>query len=160
RARQLHQRLGPGARVTMNARDVIEELPIAAWQGPFDPALRARAIDSLEAGRVLPLPCLPFHKPPAPAFRPSPQHIAREPKNISLELASGALGNAWLGGAEREQLAAMLRRFGESAERLLHDLLPGYAAALERARTSFRPAEIAGRAYSPRHDDRLLHVDA
>ena len=44
--------------------------------------------------------------------------------------------------------------------RLVSGLLPGYAAALQRARTSFRPAEIAGRAYSPRHDDRLLHVDA
>ena len=54
----------------------------------------------------------------------------------------------------------MLRRFGDMAETLLRDLLPGYAPALERARTSFRPAEIAGRAYSPRHDDRLLHVDA
>jgi hypothetical protein len=46
------------------------------------------------------------------------------------------------------------------AETLLRDLLPGYAQALQRARTSFRPAEIAGRQYSPRHDDRLLHVDA
>jgi hypothetical protein len=54
----------------------------------------------------------------------------------------------------------MLRRFGDAAEALLRDLLPGYAPALERARTSFRPAEIAGREYSPRHDDRLLHVDA
>jgi hypothetical protein len=54
----------------------------------------------------------------------------------------------------------MLRRFGDMAETLLHDLLPGYTSALERARTSFRPAEIAGREYSPRHDDRLLHVDA
>ncbi|MGH7155155.1 MAG: Kdo hydroxylase family protein, partial [Acetobacteraceae bacterium] len=43
---------------------------------------------------------------------------------------------------------------------LLRDLLPGYASSMERARTSFRPVEIAGRAYSPRHDDRLLHVDA
>ena len=54
----------------------------------------------------------------------------------------------------------MLRRFGDAAETLLRDLLPAYAPALERARTSFRPAEIAGRDYSPRHDDRLLHVDA
>ena len=54
----------------------------------------------------------------------------------------------------------MMQRFGDSAERMLRDLLPDYAATLERARTSFRPAEIAGREYSPRHDDRLLHVDA
>jgi hypothetical protein len=53
-----------------------------------------------------------------------------------------------------------LRRFGDAAEQLVRGLLPGYAGSLERARTSFRPAEIAGREYSPRHDDRLLHVDA
>ena len=144
----------------MDARDVIEELPIAAWQGPFDPALRARAIDALEAGRVLLLPGLPFHIAPVEQFLLSPAIMGSERKNISLDPATGALGNASLGGAEREQLAAMMLRFGDAAEQLLHDLLPGYAAALERARTSFRPAEIAGRAYSPRHDDRLLHVDA
>jgi hypothetical protein len=54
----------------------------------------------------------------------------------------------------------MLGRFSDDAARLLADLLPGYAPALQRARTSFRPAEIAGRHYSTRHDDRLLHVDA
>jgi hypothetical protein len=42
----------------------------------------------------------------------------------------------------------------------MSELFPTYAPSLERARTSFRPAEIAGREYSPRHDDRLLHVDA
>jgi 3-deoxy-D-manno-octulosonic acid hydroxylase-like protein len=43
---------------------------------------------------------------------------------------------------------------------LVSDLFPAYAGSLERARTSFRPQEIEGRAYSPRHDDRRLHVDA
>jgi len=42
----------------------------------------------------------------------------------------------------------------------LHDVLPSYAPHLERARTSFRPDEIEGRVYSPRHDDKRLHVDA
>ena len=115
----------------MDARDVIEELPIAAWQGPFDPALRARAIDALEASRVLLLPGLPFHIAPVEQFLLSPAIMGSERKNISLDPATGALGNASLGGAERQQLAAMLRRFGEATERLLHDLLPGYAPALE-----------------------------
>lgn len=39
-------------------------------------------------------------------------------------------------------------------------LAPGYAGRLERARTSFRPAEIEDRATSVRKNDRLLHVDA
>jgi hypothetical protein len=54
----------------------------------------------------------------------------------------------------------MMQRFADGATRLLTDLLPGYAPSLERARTSFRPTEIAGRPSSPRHDDRRLHVDA
>ncbi len=144
----------------MDARDVIEELPITEWHGPFDAALRSRAVDALEAGRVMLLEELPFRVAPDEMFLLSPKVMGSERKNISLDPASGRVGNTSLGGAEGGRLVAMLRRFGDSAERLLHDLLPGYAPALERARTSFRPAEIAGRAYSPRHDDRLLHVDA
>lgn len=54
----------------------------------------------------------------------------------------------------------MMQRFADDAARLLEDLLPGYAPAMERARTSVRPNEIVGRSCSPRHDDRRLHVDA
>ena len=144
----------------MDARDVIQALPIAEWHGPFDTALRTRAVDALEAGRVLLLAELPFRITPDEMFLLSPTIMGSERKNISLDPASGRIANTSLGHAEAATLAAMMRRFGDSAERLLCDLLPGYAPALERARTSFRPAEIAGRAYSPRHDDRLLHVDA
>ena len=144
----------------MDARDVIQALPIAEWHGPFDTELRTRAVDALEAGRVLLLAELPFRITPDEMFLLSPTIMGSERKNISLDPASSRIANTSLGHAEAATLAAMMRRFGDSAERLLCDLLPGYAPALERARTSFRPAEIAGRAYSPRHDDRLLHVDA
>ena len=86
--------------------------------------------------------------------------MGSERKNISFDPASGTVGNTSLTGDEADRLRTMLRRFGDAAETLLRDLLPGYANTLERARTSFRPAEIAGREYSPRHDDRLLHIDA
>jgi hypothetical protein len=43
---------------------------------------------------------------------------------------------------------------------MLLGLVPAYADGLKRARTSFRPVEISGRASSARHDDRRLHVDA
>jgi hypothetical protein len=144
----------------MDAHEVIAELPIAAWHGPFDAALRARATDALEAGRVLLLPDLPFRPAPDEIFLLSPSIMGSERKNISLDPATGALTNTSLDAERGKKLAAMLRRFGDGAERLLRDLLPGYAPTLERARTSFRPAEIAGREYSPRHDDRRLHVDA
>ena len=38
--------------------------------------------------------------------------------------------------------------------------MPNYAGGLERARATYRPIEIKGREYSPRKDDRRLHVDA
>jgi hypothetical protein len=144
----------------MDARDVIEELPIAEWHGPFEPALQARAVDALEAGRVLLLPRLPFRVCQDEAFLLSPKIMGSERKNVSLDPATGTVSNTALGGDEAAKLAGMMQRFSTDAGRMLGDLLPGYAAALERARTSFRPAEIAGRDYSPRHDDRLLHVDA
>ena len=143
----------------MDAHDVIETLAVSDWRGPFDAALRARAIDALEAGRVLTAQ-LPFAVRPDEAFLLSPAVMGSERKNISFDPASGQVGNTSLSGAKADRLRDMLRRFGDAAETLLRDLLPAYAPALERARTSFRPAEIAGRDYSPRHDDRLLHVDA
>jgi hypothetical protein len=54
----------------------------------------------------------------------------------------------------------MMQRFAHDAASLVSDLFPNYAAKLERARTSYRPAEIAGRKYSPIKDDTRLHVDA
>jgi len=143
----------------MEPHDVITALPIERWHGPFDAALRARAIEALEAGRVLTSP-LPFALTPEEGFLLSPSVMGSERKNISLDPVTLLVANTSLAGAQAEMLRAMLRRFGDAAERLIRDLLPGYATALERARTSFRPAEIAGRDYSPRHDDRLLHVDA
>lgn len=143
----------------MNASDVIEDLPIAAWQGPFDAALRERAIDALEDGHVLRAQ-LPFRIAVEEMFLLSPGIMGSDRKNISFDPAGGSVSNTSLTGAQADLLRAMLRRFGDSAEQLVRDLLPGYAPALERARTSFRPAEIAGRSYTARHDDRLLHVDA
>ncbi len=143
----------------MDADHVIERLPLPAWHGPFDTDVCTHAVDALESGRVL-LAELPFSVAPAETFLLSPAIMGNERKNISYDPRTGQLANTALTGAQADFLKSMLRRFGDAAETLLRDLLPGYAADLQRARTSFRPAEIAGRDYSPRHDDRLLHVDA
>jgi hypothetical protein len=144
----------------MDASEVLEILPIAAWQGPFEPALRQHAIDALESGRVLLLPNLPFRVHQLETFLLGPSVMGSDRKNISLDPTTAKLSNTALTGSRANALAAMMQRFATSSAQLLADLFPAYAADLERARTSFRPAEIAGRAYSPRHDDRLLHVDA
>jgi hypothetical protein len=144
----------------LRREDVLEELPVEDWQGPFDPQLRERAMRALESGRVLFLPRLAFPVQESEQDFLTGAASAGVRKNISLDPATGQASNIGLPPDDAERLSAMVDRFGKSAERLLRDLLPRYAPHLERARTSFRPVEIAGRAYSPRHDDRLLHVDA
>ncbi len=57
-------------------------------------------------------------------------------------------------------LKEMMERFASGAETLIAELFRNYAATLERARTSYRPIEIAGRKTSPTSDDTRLHVDA
>ncbi len=147
-------------RAHIDPSEVLEELPVADWHGPFSPDLRDRAIRALERGRVLYLPRLAFRTQPDEAGFLTGAAAGGERKNISFDPATGQTSNTALPAADAARIAAMMDRFGGSAERLLKDLLPTYAPMLERARTSFRPTEIAGRAYSPRHDDRLLHVDA
>jgi hypothetical protein len=144
----------------MDADAVVETLPIATWDGPFSPVLQRQALTALEHGKVVLLPDLPFRTTPdeAPLLRPNVAGCLR--KNISLDPHTGKLGNATLNPVAATQLAAMMQRFATQSLQLLHGLLPAYAATLEQARTSFRPSEVAGREYSPRQDDRRLHVDA
>jgi hypothetical protein len=54
----------------------------------------------------------------------------------------------------------MLKRYAGHAADLLKALCPTYGRHLTPGFTSFRPAEIAGRPTSWRHDDTRLHVDA
>ncbi len=89
-----------------------------------------------------------------------PDAAGGERKNISLDPATGTLSNAALSREDAAGLGAMIERFGKAATDLLTGLIPRYGSFLGRARTSFRPVEISGRSYSPRHDDRRLHVDA
>lgn len=144
----------------MNLTDLIEELPLTSWDGPFPPDLQQRAVAALESGRVLFLPRLPFEIQPAERRFLAADSAGRERKNISLDPATGTLSNTALPADDASTLAAMIERFGRAATSLITGLIPTYESHLQRARTSFRPVEIAGRQYSVRHDDRLLHVDA
>jgi 3-deoxy-D-manno-oct-2-ulosonic acid (Kdo) hydroxylase len=144
----------------MDASEVLEIFPITSWQGPFDAALQRQALTALEHGKVLVLPHLPFPMNANEAEFLTPDVSGGDRKNVSLDPRSGRLGNVALDADSATRLTAMLQRFSGCAGDLLRGLLPVYSASLEQARTSFRPNEIAGRNYSPRHDDRRLHVDA
>ena len=137
---------------------MIEELPLSDWKGPFDAALKARALEALESGAVLYFPRLAFRL----AEDEKPFLDARiadgKAKNISLDHTSGKMQASSLSGEPAARLAAMIERFGNQAAGLVHDLLP--YRNVERARTSYRPVQVKGRSYSKISDDRLLHIDA
>ena len=143
----------------MDAGDVIEKLSIDGWSGPFEAQMCARAVAALEGGRVVMLE-LPFVLLPGELPFLDGAEVDNSRKNISYDPRTGRCAGSGYEGDALAGLSGLLQRYGSQAEALMRGLFPFYGTALERARTSFRPAEISGRAYSPRHDDRRLHVDA
>ena len=137
---------------------MIETVDITGWHDAIDGAVRDRATHALERGAVLFFPRLRFDLGNNEARFLDPAVSNGKSKNISLDHTSGKLQATALAGDDAAALAAMIERFGASATRLVGELLP--YRNVERARTSFRPVEVEGRAYSRISDDRLLHVDA
>ena len=81
-------------------------------------------------------------------------------KNISFDKYSQKIGGC-SESVDHEQVKAMMHRFANQAEHLLHLILPEYENQLIPGRTSYRPATVEGRqADSYRKDDTRLHVDA
>ncbi len=140
--------------------DVTLQIATRRWDAAFDTPTQAEVLTALEDGRLVVLPHLGFAlaaEDLALLARAAPDATR---KNITLDPASGSLLGTALDDADSARLAMLLDRFGVAAQSLLHRLVPRYAPVLERARTSFRPTEIAGRRYALRQDDRRLHVDA
>lgn len=128
------------------------EARIASWESDA-------AIARLEAGAVIVFPHLPLaiEASERPLFTPA---ILAGAKNASFDPRSGRLGGTTLAGAEGARLVGLMGRFSDRAASLVTRLLPVYAPRIQRARASFRPAEIAGRVSSWRKDDTRLHVDS
>ena len=139
--------------------DALQTLNVMSWHEPFAENDRRDAIAALESGRVLFFPRLPFVLRDEEKPLLTPELSSGRAKNISLD-PSGRLKHESGDANERALLQAMMQRFASCAVSLVSGLFPDYAAKLERARTSYRPVEIAGRKYSPTKDDTRLHVDA
>jgi hypothetical protein len=140
--------------------EVLETLDVLAWGGPAQTNMRASAVEALEDGKVLYLPRLAFDLSADERRFLSPDFADAKGKNVSFDPSGGAVKHAVGSRAEVDAIRAMMRRYADYASVLVRMLLPSYAHALEIGRTSFRPAEIAGRALSARKDDTRLHVDA
>jgi len=137
---------------------MLETLPLTDWKGPYDGALKARAVSALEQGAVLFFPNLAFQLTETEKPFLDASVSDGKAKNISLDHTSGKMQASSLTGEKAAGLAAMIERFGSQATQLIHDLLP--YRDVERARTSYRPVQVKGRHYSKINDDRLLHIDA
>jgi hypothetical protein len=135
----------------------ITELDLTAWRGPFDAATRTTAQEALESGRVLYFPKLPFTVGNSENALLTDALSNGRAKNISRD-PDGALKG--IAPGNNEALSGLMGRFAADSRALLLGLFPGYANSIDQARTSYRPVEIAGRTYSPRNDDKRLHVDA
>ena len=137
---------------------MLETLPLTDWNGPYEPAVKARAVAGLESGAVLFFPGLTFRLEDSEKQFLDARVSDGKAKNISLDPDSGKIQATSLQGDEARRLSAMMARFADQASSLVHDLLP--YGQVERARTSYRPVEVKGRGYSKISDDRLLHIDA
>jgi hypothetical protein len=130
-----------------------------AWDAAATEISQPDAIAVLEEGDVLFFPSLQFaiERDEGGLFTPA---ILGTSKNASYDPALDRVSGTTAAGRDREALRAMLRRFSDDAQALVDGVLPAYRGSVERRRTSFRPAEIAGRATSWRKDDTRLHVDS
>jgi hypothetical protein len=129
------------------------------WAAAFSPAEQAAAVGAVENTGIVIFPHLAF------VFADAEQSLFNEvvtergAKNVSYN-AAGEIGGVASGQKNNPALAAMLKRYANSAQGLLKRLLPAYATSLDEGKVSFRPAEVAGRKTSWRKDDTRLHVDA
>lgn len=131
----------------------------ASWTDAASPDHSRTSTAALERGNVLFLPNLPFDVGAGSRDLFSPE-ILSSSKNSSFDPASGRVGGTTLTGEPLARLGQLMSRFSDSADALIGGLLPGYRSRIQRARASFRPAEIAGRQTSWRKDDTRLHVDS
>ncbi|WP_169729282.1 Kdo hydroxylase family protein [Solimonas soli] len=138
----------------------IETIAVHDWQSPVARELAAHALDALEAGCVLRLP-LPFALSADEQVLLSDTLLSGARKNISYNPVNNSVKGAD-GDAQLETLLrGMLGRYHASTRALALKLFAPYSGHMLDGRTSYRPAEIAGRVpKSWRHDDTRLHVDA
>lgn len=139
---------------------VIELFEKSHWDEVLPESEQKRAIQAIESGKVLYFPNLCFALDEMDSSFLNPSVLDPASKNVSYDHRRGYIKGTSLKALEAERLQTMMHRFYEASRKLLAQVLPHYQNHLDFARTSFRPAEIKGRATSYKKDDTRLHVDA
>ena len=140
--------------------EIIETLDVTAWDAAVRTNMAASAAEALEDGKLLYFPRLAFGLSTEEQRFLSPEISDPRAKNVSFDPRIGTLKHAVGSPEDLAAVERMMRRYSAHALALIRMLLPVYAGAIESGRASFRPAEISGRALSPRKDDTRLHIDA
>jgi hypothetical protein len=140
--------------------EVLESLDIVCWQGPLSAAIVAKAAAALESGRLLYAPRLQFELAESERKFLSPECLDGHSKNVSLRPGAPVLNGTRCRRSQHNELLGMLQRYCCLTSSMVGSLLPAYAPHLKLGFTSFRPAEVSGRATAWRSDDTRLHVDA
>lgn len=124
------------------------------------------ALNALESGQVIYLPNYTYHFEGDTRSFFSPAILDGKHKNVSYNHQKRHEGLSVSGISSDVSpdtqivLRGFMQGYAEFAKGLVDHLFPQYQSQLRFGRTSYRPAEIAGRKSSPRKDDTRVHVDA
>jgi len=140
--------------------DMVVPWPVREWAPAVTSDEAAAMRSALERGNVLHFPDLDFSLDAREQRFLDARWSDGKTKNINLRADQAGVRGAVGAPADLHDLATLIRRYADAAERLVLTLFPDYGPYLKRAGTSLRPAEIAGRPVSWRKDDTRLHVDS
>lgn len=117
----------------------------------------------LESGKLIYLPDYAFSLTHLEQDLLTDSILAPKSKNISYDYSKQRL-NGLSKNNQSSTLSGLIQpfmhRFADFSHDLIKSLLPHYASSILWGRTSYRPAEIKGRASSKRRDDTRVHVDS
>ena len=124
---------------------------------------KKEAVLSLESGKVIYFPSYSFTVNTNEQTLLSESILDPKHKNISYDYSRQRLAGLVTKNTPPTLNALMqtfMHRFALYAKDLIDTLLPKYTHDVRWGRTSYRPAEIKGRATSKRKDDTRVHVDS
>ena len=130
--------------------NLIRTQPYTEWAPDVTPEVRADLRRQLEQGAVLYFPNLKFHFQPGEERFLDARWSDGKSKNINLRADEQAVRGAVGSEQDLADLYALIRRYADASETLIHTLFPEYVTHMTRAGTSLRPSEIAGRPVSRR----------
>ncbi len=124
---------------------------------------KKEALLSLESGKIIYFPDYSFTLNADEQSLLSESILNPKHKNISYDYSRNRLAGLATKNAPSALPAltqTFMHRFALYAKALMDTLLPQYTDDARWGRTSYRPAEIKGRAISKRKDDTRVHVDS